>query len=155
MRIRQAEPADAPAMSRILEEIAARQGSSRPTDAGHVLRRYVEHPDRLSCALALDQTGAALGFQSLKRAAPGNIYELPEGWGVIGTHVSPRAARMGVGARLFDVSLAAARTAGLRQVEARIGRDNAPALAFYAALGFETYALTETADRKALILSAS
>ncbi len=34
----------------------------------------------------------------------GNPYEVEPGWGVIGTHVSPPAARRGVGTALFAAS---------------------------------------------------
>ena len=64
---------------------------------------------------------------------------VPEGWGIIGTHVHPEAARSGLGRRLLVESLAAAKAAGIRHVDARIGAGNAPALAYYSAMGFQPY----------------
>nr|WP_306238292.1 MULTISPECIES: GNAT family N-acetyltransferase [unclassified Ornithinimicrobium] len=59
-----------------------------------------------------------------------------EGWGIIGTHIHPEAGRTGLGRRLFATSLAAAKAAGLRHIDASIGSDNSAALAYYAAMGF-------------------
>ena len=80
-----------------------------------------------------------VGFQSLKRAWPDNPYDVAEGWGIIGTHIHPDAGRSGLGRRLFTASLAAARTAGLKHIDASIGADNEPALAYYGAMGFTPY----------------
>lgn len=139
MRIREAEETDADAMSRILEEIVAATGRARSTDPDFVRRQYLQHPDRIRCSLAVDDSGEVLGFQSLKRAAAGNPYDLPVGWGIIGTQISPRAARRGVGAALFAASRQAAEAAGLPCIDATIGAGNAPALAYYEAMGFREY----------------
>lgn len=64
---------------------------------------------------------------------------MPEGWGIIGTHIHPGAARSGIGRRLFAVTLAAAKADGLKHVDASIGADNAPALSYYSAIGFVPY----------------
>jgi RimJ/RimL family protein N-acetyltransferase len=56
--------------------------------------------------------------------------------GIIGTHISPRAQRQGVGTGLFLVSQQAALEAGLRKTDAYIGADNAVALRYYDSLGF-------------------
>jgi len=86
-----------------------------------------------------------MGFQSLIRAVEGNPYGTPSGWGIIGTHVSPDAARTGVGTRLFAASERAALDAGLTNIEAFIGKDNTVAQAYYERMGFDTYRHTETA----------
>lgn len=139
-------------MDAVLTPILERWGSPRPRGAALVLSHYIAHPDRLSCAVAVTQTGRIVGFQSLKRATPGNPYDLPEGWGIIGTYVAAEAAGHGIGRALFAVSLDAARRAGLTAIDATIAADNAGALAYYAALGFTDWRRRGTALGKCLRL---
>ncbi|WP_338075840.1 GNAT family N-acetyltransferase, partial [Brachybacterium muris] len=54
---------------------------------------------------------------------------------MIGTHVHPGAGRSGVGRRLFERTRLAAQAAGIRHIDASIGSDNAPALAYYSDMG--------------------
>jgi ribosomal protein S18 acetylase RimI-like enzyme len=58
--------------------------------------------------------------------------------------VRPSAARTGIGSRLLESTLDAARRAHLPAIEAYIGRHNEAALAYYDRAGFRTY--RETAD---------
>lgn len=109
-----------------------------PVDTAFVRERYLDGEYKVACTVAV-RDGNVVGFQSLKRAWPGNPYDVPEGWGIIGTHIRPDVGRSGIGRRIFAVSLAAARTAGLKHIDANIGADNAPALAYYGALGFTPY----------------
>lgn len=139
MRLRVAEPTDAADMSRVLAEIIVATGRDRPHDPDTVLARYVRHPAGIRCTLAVDDAGVALGFQSLIRALPGNPYDVAEGWGIIGTHIAPRAHRMGVGRTLFAASRAAAEAAGLIAIDAYIGANNPTAQHYYEAMGFRTY----------------
>ena len=108
-------------------------------DVASVLERYLLHPDRIACSVAEEAAGRILGFQSLRRMTAGNPHGVAEGWGFIGTHVSPSAARQGVGSALFRATLAAARHAGVENIDASIGADNALGLAYYHAMGFRTY----------------
>lgn len=149
MQIRAATPADADEMSRVLREIVAVNGRDRPSDPPFVLAHYIDHPDRIQCSVAVDHDGRILGFQSLKRASAGNRYGVAQGWGIIGTHVSPAAARRGVGAALFEASRTAAARARLPMIDATIGKDNTAALAYYEAMGFRSYRQTDTAVCKA------
>lgn len=139
MIIRSAVPEDAVAMSTVLAAILEAWGSDRPRSPAHVLSNYIDHPDRVECSVAMTQDGTLLGFQSLKRATPGNPYDLSEGWGIIGTYVSAQATGRGVGRALFAASRASARGAGIAQINATIGATNEEALAYYSAMGFETY----------------
>lgn len=139
-------------MSEVLEELIATGRRSRAGDPGFVLSHYIEHPGRLHCFIAVGGDDRILGFQSLKRAGRGNPYGTPIGWGIIGTHVRPSAARMGVGSRLFAATLAGAREAALPAIEAFIGEENGAALAYYEALGFRTHRQAEGAVCKALQL---
>ena len=138
MEIRQARDADAAAMNAVLEPILRRWGSDRPRGAAHVRAHYIAHPDRVACAVAC-AGGRLVGFQSLKRAGPGNPYDLPEGWGIIGTYVAAAAAGQGCGRALFAVTRAAAEAAGLLRIDATIAAGNAEGLAYYAALGFRPW----------------
>ncbi|HET7577386.1 MAG TPA: GNAT family N-acetyltransferase [Sphingomicrobium sp.] len=139
-------------MSEVLKELVAAGKRSNAADPDFVKSHYIEHPHRLHCFVALDERGKVLGFQSLKRAHEGNIYDTPIGWGIIGTHVRPSAARTGVGSRLFAATLSGAREVGLSTIEAYIGERNIAALAYYEALGFRTHRGSDGIICKALQL---
>ncbi len=139
MQTRPASVADAPALSRVLREIIAQTGRDRPHDEAFVLRQYLANPAAIRCTVAVDAAGVVVGFQSLVRAEAGNRYDVPAGWGIIGTHISPRTHRQGVGAALFAASRVAAEQAGLTKIDAYIGAENAGALRYYEAMGFRTY----------------
>lgn len=143
MIIRAARGADTPGMSAILAGIVATSGSDRATDPDHMRKFYVEHVDKIACVVAEGEAGTLLGFQSLKRATKGNQYGVTPGWGIIGTYVSPRASGRGVGATLFQATVRAAVLAGVRDVDATIGRGNALGLGYYKAMGFVTYDRSE------------
>mmetsp|Transcript_28333 Transcript_28333/g.52872 ORF Transcript_28333/g.52872 Transcript_28333/m.52872 type:complete len:140 (-) Transcript_28333:381-800(-) len=126
-------------MSAVLAPILKGWGSPRRSDPDHVAAHYIGHPDRVSCAVAADSAGVVLGFQSLKVAQADNDYDLPEGWGIIGTYVAARAAGRGVGRLLFSETLSRADAYGIRDIDATIGADNAVGQAYYSALGFVPY----------------
>jgi hypothetical protein len=86
-------------MSAVLRDIIRMTGRERPSDAEFVLSNYIGNPSGIRCSVALDGAQEVLGFQSLIRAVAGNRYGVPEGWGIIGTHIRPRAHRQGVGDR--------------------------------------------------------
>ena len=131
--------ADAEGISRVLQELVAAKKRTRPADLAFVRDHYIGHADRIQCFVAEDGDGTILGFQSLKMCRENNDYGTPPGWGSIGTHVSPRAARRGVGARLFEATRLAAREAQVPAVEAYIGADNREGQAYYEAMGFRDY----------------
>lgn len=143
MEIREAIADDAIEMSLVLQDIARTTGTPRATDAEYVMRHYIEHPDKVACHVAISESGQLIGFQSLKRASADNPYDVPTGWGIIGTQVSPGAARTGVAARLFTASLHSAKQAKLSFIDATIGWANAPAQAYYERMGFESYRETD------------
>jgi GNAT superfamily N-acetyltransferase len=150
--IREAAASDAEAMSHVLQELVAAGKRAKAADRTFALSHYIEHPHRLHCFAAFDDRGRMLGFQSLKLAHSGNPYETPTGWGIIGTHVRPSAARNGIGSRLFAATVAAAREAGLPAIEAYIGEENGAALDYYGAVGFKIYRRSGTAICKVLTL---
>ncbi|MDQ1186374.1 GNAT family N-acetyltransferase [Agrobacterium larrymoorei] len=144
MLTRPATVEDAPGMAAVQNEIFAAGLRKAPTDVAIVTKTYISDPDRIACTVAVDEDGRILGFQSLKLAtAAGNPYGVAEGWGIIGTHVSPSAGRRGVGKALFKATLEAAEAFVLRDIDASIGADNEMGQAYYEAIGFRTYRTTE------------
>lgn len=136
--IRPARPTDAEDMAEVQNAIYRAGLRGSPVNAALVGERYLDEEYGVACTVA-EQEGRVVGFQSLKRAWPGNPYDVAEGWGIIGTHIHPDAGRSGIGRRLFATSLAVARAAGLRHIDASIGVENLPALAYYSAMGFTPY----------------
>ena len=139
MKTRQATPADAPQISAFLQQLTALGKRRSPSDERFVQEHYITHVDNIRCTVVEDDDGAILGLQALKRATEGNVYGVTPGWGIIGTHVSPNAARRGVGRMLFAATKKAAEDSGLRKIDATIGEENAEGLAYYEAMGFRTY----------------
>ena len=126
-------------MSDMLQLLVKAGKRTSAADEAFVLSHYIANPDGIRCTLAVDEDGSVLGFQSLIVSRKGNHYDTPVGWGIIGTHVSPLAARRGVGSRLFEETKVAAAGAGLRKIEAFIGAANAEGQAYYEKMGFTTY----------------
>lgn len=138
MKIRDAVPGDVEEMSVLLKELTASGKRKSPDSEAFVRAHYIEDPRKIRCSVA-EENGVVLGFQSLIRADAGNKYGVEPGWGVIGTHIRPTAARRGVGRALFAVSLKAAEDASIEKIDASIANDNPEALAYYEAIGFRTY----------------
>lgn len=138
MIIRDAVAKDVPEMSAFLQELTALGKRTSRNDPEFVRAYYIDAPVKIRCTLA-EEDGAVLGFQALRLAEDGNEWGVPTGWGIIGTHIRPTAARRGVGRALFAVTLTAAREAGLTHLDASIRADNPEALAFYEAMGFRAY----------------
>ena len=113
-----------------------------PVDAERMRDFYLNHFSTITTTVAA-RDGAVLGFQWLGLAWAGNEYGVEPGWGMIGTHIRPDAGRSGIGRRLFAETLAAARQAGLAQIDASIGDDNLGALAYCQAMGFRPYRKSE------------
>ncbi|KJF73987.1 GNAT family N-acetyltransferase [Agrobacterium arsenijevicii] len=139
MKIRPAKVGDAAGMAAVQNEIFSAGLRKAPTDVATVLENYIQHADRIECSVAEDEDGRILGFQSLRYAQADNPYGVAEGWGIIGTHVSPHAARRGVGSALFAATRQAAVDRGLKNIDASIGADNALGQSYYEAMGFSTY----------------
>ncbi|MCK0137535.1 GNAT family N-acetyltransferase [Aliiroseovarius sp. F47248L] len=130
---------DAAEISAFLKELADLGKRQRPWDEAYVREYYIGNPDSIQCSVAVGDDGAILGLQSLTRAAEGNVYDVTPGWGIIGTHVKPSAARRGVGRALFAATIKAAQNAGIGNIDATIGATNGEGLAYYEAMGFRTY----------------
>jgi GNAT superfamily N-acetyltransferase len=150
MIIRQAKTTDAQGMSEVLKPIIASWSSDRQTNPAFLITQYVSHPDSIACHVAEGNT--ILGFQSLREAKQGNLYNLPAGWGMIGTYVDLHLSGKGIGRLLFEANFSAAKAAKLTTLDATIGKNNPSALAYYDAMGFLTYRTTEVAICKRLDL---
>lgn len=137
MKVRPAETADAPALTRLINAIIAIGGTTAhedPFTPERFAAHYIAGPEVLCCHLAEDDDGRPLGFQGLS-LWPG----LPADWGDIGTFVAPEARGSGAAAVLFGATCAVARARGLKTLNATIRADNAPGLAYYARMGFREY----------------
>ena len=139
MQVRSATTADAASMSVILSEILAVWKVDRPSSDEHICAFYIEHPDRVACLVAEAEDAGIVGFQSLKVAPENNSWGVNPGWGFIGTYVKIGAGRKGTGQALFAATKEAARLAGLPYIDATIAEDNDQGLAYYEAMGFQTY----------------
>lgn len=139
MKVREAEMSDASRISVILEQLVSLGKRSLPSDAEFVRTHYIAHPDNIQCTVVEDEDGSLLGLQILKVASEGNAYGVDVGWGIIGTHVSPDAARRGVGKALFAVTRKAASDFGLSNIDATIGATNLEGPSYYEAIGFKSY----------------
>ncbi|WP_299780824.1 GNAT family N-acetyltransferase [uncultured Roseobacter sp.] len=138
MILRDATVDDVEQMSAFLRQLTKSGKRVSPDDEDFVRTYYIEDPHKVRCTLA-EEDGVVLGFQSLQRAQAGNKWGVAPGWGIIGTHIRPAAARRGVGRALFANTRAAARDAGLSYIDASIAATNPEALAYYEAMGFRTY----------------
>ncbi|WP_289042894.1 GNAT family N-acetyltransferase [uncultured Aliiroseovarius sp.] len=114
---------------------------------------YIQNPDNVRCSVAEDEVGRMVRFQSLILPKINIPYGTPDGWGEIGAYVARVAGRRGIGPLLFADSVATARDAAIRKIEASIGRDNPLGIAYYEAMGFKTHELTDTLDRKCFVVS--
>ena len=135
--LREAQTGDVADISAMLLALRDAGLRTRPCDPDFVRENYAANPHAIRSTLA--HAGDMLcGLQVLSRALPGNPYGAPVGWGVIGTHVAPDAARGGIGRKLFSETERAAREARLEGIEAFIGADNPMGLGYYEAMGFRT-----------------
>lgn len=149
---RRAQEGDAESIASVLQDIFEAGKRKAPVTAEFVLGHYITHPDSIRCTVAVEHIGQILGFQSLRYAAEDNPYDVAVGWGVIGTHIRPSAARRGIGRGLFAQTLKAARDFGLTSIDATIGGDNQDGLAYYDAMGFRTYRQLDAGVSKACTL---
>ena len=143
MRVRQAVMSDASEIGVFLGQLASLGKRVSPSDPNFVRTHYIEHSDNIQCVVAEDVDGTILGLQVLKVATEGNPYGVTVGWGIIGTHVKPDAARRGVGKTLFVATRKAAVDAGIKKIDATIAATNSAGLSYYNAVGFHTYKTPE------------
>ncbi|WP_179379043.1 GNAT family N-acetyltransferase [Jannaschia marina] len=148
MKLVEAIPAHIEQIVEMLQALTDAGKRTRPSDPEFVRDAYVANTDGIRTTLALDDDGRLLGIQVLSRARSDNPYGTPAGWGIIGTHVAPWAARRGVGRALFDETLSAARAAGVPSLDAYIQTANAEGMGYYEAMGFRSWRTDGTATAK-------
>ncbi|SMX29052.1 Acetyltransferase (GNAT) family protein [Pelagimonas phthalicica] len=139
MKLRQAVPADAPAISAFLQKLTKLGQRNLPDTPDYVATHYIGNANRVSCLIAMDAADQPVGIQIVSRAEEGNAYDVTPGWGIIGTHISPEAQGQGIGKALFAGTLSVAREYGLPSLDAAIGEDNSGGQAYYEKMGFKTY----------------
>ena len=133
MIIRPATPADAVAMTGVLNQIIAIGGTTAhetPKSTGQVLEDYISGPDVLSCVVTLVED-RLIGWQSVGR------------WrdeAHIGTFVAPDVQAKGAGAAMFALTCDTVQKAGVPYLVASIRADNDPGLRYYARMGFTDFA---------------
>ena len=137
MIVRTARAGDIDQMVTLLNEIIAVGGTTAKEDPVDAVgfHDYIFASDVVGCFVAEDD-GQILGFQKLNDAS-----YLPDGVGDIATFVRLGLAQKGVGAALFVKTLNAAKTAGLRSINATIRADNTGGLRYYTKLGFEDHGI--------------
>ena len=152
MIIRPAQKEDAAGVAGVLHDLVIAGKRSKRHDLEFALAHYITHLNKIECHVAESEDGRILGFQSIKLAKSGNEYGAAAGWALIGTHITPKAARRGIGKALFAFTLRAARKAHVPAIEAFIGQSNLAGQAYYDALGFVDYRRTEDAICKSFNL---
>ena len=139
VHVRKTAPEDAVAVSRFLKDLERAGKRNLPSDAEFVLNTYICNELLVGSHVATDENGRPFGIQILLREKSPNPGDDSQIWGGIGTHVAEDAARRGTGRALFAATRQAAQNAGLLHIDATIGETNAEGLAYYGAMGFETY----------------
>lgn len=137
---RPAVPADAPAMTVLLNEIIAIGGTTAhevPLSDTDMLHHYIQPDHHIGTFVAV-LDGVIVGFQMLVWPNP-NEGPMPDHWGFIGSFVKVGVTGQGVGRALFAATCAAAHSAGCKHIDATIRADNASGLRFYSAMGFVDY----------------
>lgn len=140
LQVRPARPDDAGSMAELINAIIAIGGTTAyetPFDAASMDAAYISLPQLVSCFVAEDGR-ELIGFQGLMRSFDPDD-PLPADWATIGTFARVGLTQRGVGSALFARTLAAAREAGIRVIDATIRADNAGGLAFYGRQGFVDY----------------
>lgn len=135
--IRRAGPLDARPMAELLNEIIAIGGTTAITEPATTdsFRTYMEESRRSAWHLAEDAGGEVLGFQWINQ-----IESLPPEAASIATFSKVGKTKLGIGSKLFAVTVQAARDLGYTWINADIRADNQGGLTYYQSRGFETYA---------------
>jgi GNAT superfamily N-acetyltransferase len=130
-------------MSEVINPIIAKGGTTAhhwPFDEKRIIEHYITTPYGINCAVAVDDQ-KIVGFQALEWCDPNwpGQDRLPADWAVIATFVALGRHGQGIGRRLFEATLAAARAADVRTIDATIRCENVGGLIFYSRLGFVDY----------------
>jgi GNAT superfamily N-acetyltransferase len=143
-------------MADLLNALIARGGTTafrHPFDADAIAAAFLD-PKFGICCFCAEDGGAVAGFQALEWADPDwpGPDRLPADWAIIATYVAADRHGAGIGRRLFAATLAAARAAGVRRIDATIRRENALGLGYYGAMGFRDYRSGEETISKVFLV---
>ncbi|MGR3792661.1 N-acetyltransferase family protein [Vannielia sp. SX4] len=140
IHIRPAAPADARAITELLQDIVDAGGTTAIT--GTVSRSDIEaqlaSTDRAAWHVAEDDAGELLGFQWIEP-----MVDEPKTCAEIASFARRGKTGLGIGSKLFEVTRAAAKALGYTWIRANIRADNAGGLAYYQSRGFEDYGRIE------------
>jgi ribosomal protein S18 acetylase RimI-like enzyme len=141
--VRTADVADAEPMAALLNALIAQGGTTarrRPFDKKQIVEQLISPPYGINCAVAAAGSDV-VGFQALEWADPDwpGPDKLPPDWAIIATYVALEHHGQGIGRKLFATTLAAARVASVRHIDATIRCENAGGLAYYDGMGFVDY----------------
>ncbi len=121
----------------LLNEIIAIGGTTamtKPMSRDDLEGWLMANQDCSTWHVALTEDGTLLGFQWI-----GPWGDLPPEACGIGTFVKADRTGLGIGTKLFEASVKAARALGYTWMDAEIRADNEGGLAYYQSRGFENY----------------
>jgi RimJ/RimL family protein N-acetyltransferase len=139
IRVRRADPADAPALVRLAESVAREQGRwilategwRSIGDERRYLKTVLRHPD--AAVFVADDDGAVVGRLSLARDPhPASRHVADLGLMVAASHRG-----RGIGRMLLEEAVAWSRMSGISKLELHVFPWNEPALRLYESFGFE------------------
>jgi len=130
---------DARELAALINGVIAQGGTTAhevPFTAESFAKYFLGGPDFISCFKAVDESGTALGFQTM-----GHDSHVPADWGDIGTFAKVGGVQKGVGSALFAATSRFARENNIPVINATIRADNTGGLAYYSKMGFVDYAV--------------
>ena len=135
IHVRPALRTDLQAMVDVLNPIIRAGGTTAyqtPLSTQELANLTLDRERNVSVFVAVDPDGVVAGFQYLTRMADPEI-------GDIASFTRQEPPLKGAGRALMAETIAAARTAGIRAINAKIRADNTPGLGYYTAMGFEDF----------------
>jgi ribosomal protein S18 acetylase RimI-like enzyme len=135
--VRQATPDDVDAVARVVAVVAPEGflGAQPPVDLSERAERFRKtvEGDGTARLWVLDDDGRVVGYLGAEESVPG-VFSL-------GMAMLPDARGRGGGRALLDALEGHARGSGAHKLWLEVWTDNAPAIGFYAAVGFEVEGL--------------
>jgi len=135
--IRRGTPEDAAGIVRVLGVVVDERIYSaidRVWSVEQELQFLSSLSSRETVHVGVDETGVIVGLQILERWS--SVLPSMSHVGQIGTFLLPDWRQRGVGKRLWEATLAFARSVSYRKLVIQVRASNATALAFYGSLGF-------------------
>ena len=118
---------DVPACAAILNATIKRGGTTAHTDPFSEAEFSAEYFEEPSTAQVVEHLGRVVGFQC--------AFDKGDGVLSVGSFTDQETPVKGAGRALFPATCAEARAKGFTRIIAKITADNAPGLAYYAAMG--------------------